>query len=105
MFHIYGYRTNYFTSFLIIRKVLENASLAALVEYADDSISEILGNTLLSKISTQVAGGVTNGVLMLRIGNVVVQSARPFPSDASSGTYKQMTKIFLKYINERVRKS
>ena len=105
VFHIYGYRTNFVTSMLITRKILENASLAALVEYADDSINDILGNTLVSKISTKIAQGIGNGVLMLRIGNVLIQSARPFAPDGSIGTYKHMATLFLKYIKERVSKS
>ena len=105
VFHIYGYRTNFVTSMLITRKILENASLAALVEYADDSVNDILGNTLVSKISTKIAQGIGNGVLMLRIGNVLIQSARPFAPDGSIGTYKHMATLFLKYIKERVRKS
>lgn len=105
VFHIYGYRTNFVTSMLITRKILENASLAALVEYADDSVNDILGNTLISKISTKIAQGIGNGVLMLRIGNVLIQSARPFAPDGSIGTYKHMATLFLKYIKERVSKS
>ena len=105
VFHIYGYRTNFVTSMLIARKILENASIAALVEYADDSINDILGNTLVSKISTKIAQGIGNGVLMLRIGNVLIQSARPFAPDGSIGTYKHMATLFLKYIKERISKS
>ena len=105
VFHIYGYRTNFVTSMLITRKILENASIAALVEYADDSVNDILGNALISKISTKIAQGIGNGVLMLRIGNVLIQSARPFAPDGSIGTYKHMATLFLKYIKERVSKS
>ncbi len=101
VFHIYGYRTNFFTSLFILRKIVENASIAALVEYADDSLNDLLGNTFISKISTKVAQGVGNGVLMLRIGNILIQSARPFESDGSIGSYKHMVKIFLQYIKDR----
>ena len=101
VFHIYGYRTNFFTSLFILRKIVENASIAALVEYADDSLNDLLGNTLVSKLSMKVAQGVGNGVLMLRIGNILIQSARPFESDASIGSYKHMVKIFLQYIKDR----
>jgi len=101
VFHTYGYRTNLFTSLFILRKIVENASIAALVEYADDSVNDLLGNTLVSKLSTKVAQGVGNGVLMLRIGNILIQSARPFQSDGSIGSYKHMVKIFLDYIKDR----
>ncbi len=104
IFNIYGFRTNFITSLLIARKILQNASLAALIEYADDSVNDILGNTLLSKISVKIAQGIGNGVLMLRIGNVLIQSARPFASDGSIGTYKQMSALFLAYIKERISK-
>jgi len=104
IFHIYGYKTNFFTSMLIIRKILENASIAALVEYADDSVNDLLGNTLISKLSTKIAQGVGNGVLMLRIGNILIQSARPFASDGSIGSYKHMVKLFIQYIKEKVGK-
>lgn len=104
IFHIYGYKTNLFTSLLIIRKILENASIAALVEYTDDSVNDLLGNTIISKLSIKVAQGVGNGVLMLRIGNMLMQSARPFASDGSIGSYKYMVKIFIQYIKEKAGK-
>ncbi|VAY86332.1 Membrane protein YcjF [hydrothermal vent metagenome] len=104
IFHVYGYKTNLFTSLLIIRKILENASFAALMEYADDSVNDLLGNTIISKLSTKIAQGVGNGVLMLRIGNMIIQSARPFASDGSIGTYKNMVKLFIKYVKEKVGK-
>ncbi len=104
IFHIYGYKTNLFTSLLIIRKILENASISALVEYTDDSVNDLLGNTLISKLSTKIAQGVGNGVLILRIGNILIQSARPFASDGSIGSYKHMVKLFIKYIKEKVGK-
>ena len=104
VFYIYGYRTNLFTSLLIIKKILQNASIAALVEYADDSLNDLLGNTLLSKLSTKMAQGVGNGVLMLRVGNILMQSARPFASDGSIGSYKHMLKLFVEYIKSKVGK-
>lgn len=104
VFLIYGYRTNFFTSLLIYRKILENASLAALMEYADDSVGDILGNSVFSTISLKVAQGIGNGVLILRIGNMIIQSARPFASDGSIGSYKQMVKIFFTFMKEKILK-
>lgn len=104
IFHIYGFRTNLFTSLLVMRKILENASIAALVEYADDSVTDLFGNSLLSKISTKVAQGVGNGLLMLRVGNILIQSARPFASDGSISSYKHMVKLFVKYIKSHLGK-
>lgn len=104
IFFIYGYRANIFTSMLITRKILENASFAALVEYTDDSVNDLLGNTLISKVSTKVAQGVGNGVLMIRIGNILVQSARPFASDGSIGSYRHMLKFFIEYVKSKIGK-
>jgi len=104
IFYIYGYKTNLFTTLLIIRKILENASLAALVEYTDDTVNDLLGGTIISKLSLKVAQGIGNGVLMLRIGNILIQSARPFASDGSIGSYKGMVKIFINYIKRKVSK-
>jgi len=104
VFFIYGYKTNIFTSLLIFRKILENASLSALMEYGDDSVSEVLGNSLFSSVSVKVAQGIGNGVLLLRVGNILVQSARPFSSENSMQTYKQMVKIFFKFIKSKISK-
>ena len=41
---------------------------------------------------------------MLRIGNMIIQSARPFASDGSIGSYKHMVKLFIQYIKEKVDK-
>lgn len=102
VFHIYGYKTNFFTSLLIMRKILENASISALMEYADDQVNDLLGNTLVAKLSTKIAQGIGNGVLILRIGNILVQSARPFASNGSISSYKSMVKIFIQYIKEKI---
>ncbi len=101
---MYGYRTNAITLVFIIRKILENASFAALIEFADDSITEVLGNTLTAKLSVKIAEGIGNGILVLRLGNVIIQSARPFPYDGSVGSYKQMSKLFITYIKDRLSK-
>lgn len=106
IFLLYGYRTNAITLVFIIRKILENASFAALIEFADDSITEVLGNTLTAKLSVKIAEGIGNGILVLRLGNVIIQSARPFTYDGSVGSYKQMSKLFITdikrdYLNER----
>lgn len=102
VFLVYGYRTNFFTSLLIYRKIIENASLSALMEYADDSVVDVLGNSLFSKVSVKIAQGIGNGVLILRIGNMLVQSARPFASNGSTGAYRQMVKIFYQFIKDKV---
>ncbi len=104
IFLLYGYRTNAITLVFIIRKILENASFAALIEFADDSITEVLGNTLTAKLSVKIAEGIGNGILVLRLGNVIIQSARPFPYDGSVGSYKQMSKLFITYIKDRLSK-
>lgn len=104
VFYIYGYKTNLFTSLIIIRKILENASIAALIEYTDDSVNDLLGNTILTRLSTKIAQGIGNGVLMLRIGNMLIQGARPFASDGSIGSYKHMVKLFIQYIKDKVGK-
>ena len=102
IFLIYGYKTNIFTSLLIYRKILENASLSALMEYTDDSVSDILGNSLFSTVSVKIAQGIGNGVLLLRIGNMLIQSARPFASDGTIGSYKQMVQIFFQFVKNKV---
>lgn len=104
IFFIYGYRTNIFTTLLIIKKILENASIASLSEYATDTVSELLGNTLFSKISVKIVEGIGNGVLMLRIGNILIQSAKPFTAEKSDGSYKQMRDIFIQYTKEKLGK-
>jgi len=74
------------------------------MEYGDDSVSEVLGNSLFSSVSVKVAQGIGNGVLLLRVGNILVQSARPFSSENSMQTYKQMVKIFFKFIKSKISK-
>jgi len=104
IFLIYGYRTNFITLIFIIRNILENATFAAIIEFADDSIVDVLGNTVVSTLSVKIADGIGNGILMLRIGHIIIQSARPFYYDGSLGSYKQMFRLFLNYIKERLHK-
>lgn len=55
IFLLYGYRTNAITLVFIIRKILENASFAALIEFADDSLIDVLGSTFTAKLSVKIA--------------------------------------------------
>ena len=104
IFLLYGYRTNAITLIFIVRKILENASFAAMIEFADDSLTDMLGNAFAAKLSVKIAEGIGNGILVLRLGNIIIQSARPFPYDGSVGSYKQMSKLFITYIKERLLK-
>jgi len=76
---LYGGRPGFLGTITLIGGVLQNLIYADVSEMVADSAAEILGGSMLSVMSAQVAQGLGSGVLTARIGIQTMQACRPLP--------------------------
>ena len=67
LLRIYGYKTNTYNTLVLVRKVVENTFAAGTIEQSN--ILDTLG-----VLGGSFVGGVTNGFLMIRVGNSCMES-------------------------------
>lgn len=84
---LYGYRPGGFSTLVLLKRGIFNVTFAGVTSVALDHSHEIIGTTVLSKISTSVAQGVTYGVLLARLGNGIVEACRPIPPSRSRSSF------------------
>lgn len=94
---LYGYKTNPYTTLMLSKKALENVMTAGAIEQMDNMINGM-------NIATSFLGGITNGILLLRVGNAAVQSLslitteniniKKFVDYAFETTKKNVTNLF-----------
>jgi putative membrane protein len=80
---IYGFRPNFVNTVKLFRKSVQNMTISASAELADDLIIEILGleSLVLEKLSKALSQAFLNGILILRFGYNVIEICRPLPLD------------------------
>lgn len=76
---LYGGRPSFFGSISLIVNVLQNLIYAGASEVVADGVAEIVGGSVLSVMSAQVAQGLGSGVLTARLGLHAIQICRPLP--------------------------
>jgi len=76
---LYGGRPGFISSISLIGKVLQSLIYAGISERIAESLSDILGGSVLSVVSAQLAQGLGSGILSARIGLHAMQVCRPLP--------------------------
>jgi putative membrane protein len=76
---LYGGRPSLLSSISLIKEVLQNLIYADVSEIAAENLAEILGGSMLSILSTQMAQGLGSSVLTARVGLRAMQVCRPLP--------------------------
>lgn len=76
---LYGGRPSFFASFSLFGAVLQNLIYADVSETVADSLTEILGGSVLSMLSAQAMQGLGSGVMTARVGLYAMQACRPLP--------------------------
>ena len=95
---LYGGRPSLLSSISLIKDVLQNLIYADVSEIAAEGIAEILGGSMLSIFSTQMAQGLGSSILTARVGLRAMQVCRPLP-------FLETEKPRLKEIRKEVIKS
>jgi|WetSurMetagenome_2_1015567.scaffolds.fasta_scaffold24236_2 putative membrane protein len=76
---LYGGRPGFISSISLIVKVFQSLIYAGISERIAESVSDLLGGSLLSVVSAQLAQGVGSGILTARVGLHTMQKCRPLP--------------------------
>ncbi|MBW7874741.1 MAG: DUF697 domain-containing protein [Candidatus Cloacimonetes bacterium] len=77
--HIYGLRPGKTGFFALYTSMIRDLALSGGSEILSDSISDILGGNLLSKVSAKAGQGVLAALLVARFGIIAVNKIRPLP--------------------------
>ncbi|MEK7991254.1 MAG: TIGR01620 family protein [Thiotrichaceae bacterium] len=76
---LYSGRPGFLGSFMLFGTVVQNLLYADVSEMAADGMAEILGGSVLSVMSGQMAQGLGSGVMTARVGLQAMQNCRPMP--------------------------
>ncbi len=96
---LYGYKPNFIGEIKLIKNVFINIAFASVTELLTHHGSDMLGSTILSKLSMHSAQGVANGVLTARVGLGTIKSVRPILyKDKNEGFLKNLTKNIINKI-------
>lgn len=76
---LYGYKPGWLSSITLLKQGAFNIFFAGATELALEYTNELAENSILSKLSTSAAQGLSNGILLARVGYGVMQACRPLP--------------------------
>jgi putative membrane protein len=103
---VYGYRPNLLGEIALFKKVFVTLAFASVTDILANHSHDILGTSLLSKLSLHGAQGVANGILIARVGIGTIKSCRPLHYKESNGGFlKSLTKVIVEAIFKRTSKS
>ncbi len=94
---VYGLRPNLFAELALIKKVFVTMAFAGITDIMLHHSHDILGASVLSKISSHGAQGVANGILTARIGLSTIKACRPVAlNQKQDGFFKNILKMITK---------
>jgi putative membrane protein len=76
---VYGARPGFFSSFGLIKCVLQSLAYAQVSELVADSATETLGGSVVASLSAHLAKGMGSGVMTARVGIHAMRLCRPMP--------------------------
>lgn len=76
---LYGFKPSLFSTIMLLKQGAFNVFFAGATELALEYTNELAENSLLSKLSTSAAQGLSNGILLARVAYGVMQACRPLP--------------------------
>ncbi len=92
----YGYRPNLIGEITLFKKVFAALAFASVTDILANHSHDILGTSLLSKLSVHGAQGVANGILVARVGLGTIKSCRPLQyKEKSEGFLKSLSKVIV----------
>ena len=76
---LYGYKPGWLSTLILLKKGAFNVFFAGVTELALEYTHDITETSVISKISTSAAQGLSNGILLARLGFGIMQACRPLP--------------------------
>jgi len=96
---LYGYKPNLVGELMLVKSVIFNLAFASVTELLTHHSGDVLGGSMLSKLSLHGAQGVANGVLIARVGLGTIKSVRPIVyKDKNEGFLNNLTKNIISKI-------
>lgn len=96
---LYGYKPNFIGEMVLVKSVIINLAFASVTELLTHHSGDVVGSSMLSKLSLHGAQGVANGVLTARVGLGTIKSVRPIIyKDKNEGFLKNLTKNIINKI-------
>ncbi len=94
---VYNLRPNLMGEMALVKKVFVNLAFAGVSDIMLHHSHDILGASLLSKVSAHGAQGVANGILTARVGLGTLKACRPLPlTQKQDGFFKNIFKMIAK---------
>ena len=94
--NIYGYRPSLLGEIALFKKVFVTLAFASVTDILANHSHDILGTSILSKLSVHGAQGVANGILIARVGIGTIKSCRPLHySEKNEGFLKSLSKVIV----------
>jgi putative membrane protein len=101
---IYGYRPNFIGEISLFKKVFAALAFASVTDILANHSHDILGTSLLSKLSLHGAQGVANGILVARVGLGTIKSCRPLHyNEKNEGFLKSLSKVIVEALFKKNR--
>ena len=93
---VYGYRPNLLGEISLFKKVFVTLAFASVTDILANHSHDIIGTSLLSKLSVHGAQGVANGILIARVGIGTIKSCRPLHyKEKNEGFLKSLSKVIV----------
>ena len=93
---IYGYRPNFLGEISLFKKVFVTLAFASVTEILANHSHDVLGTSIISKLSIHGAQGVANGILIARVGIGTIKSCRPLHyKERNEGFLKSLSKVIV----------
>jgi putative membrane protein len=97
---IYGYRPHLLGKLTLYKKVFTTLAFASVTDILANHSHDIMGASILSKLSVHSAQGVANGILMARVGVSAVKACKPTSYNDKEGFLKSLSKMMIEAITK-----
>jgi putative membrane protein len=84
---LYGYKPGWIATVILLKKGAFNVFFAGATELAIEYTHDLTEASIISKISTSAAQGLSNGILLARLGFGIMQACRPLPMRAKRESF------------------
>lgn len=95
IYKIYGFKPSVVGNMIVFKRVVENLIFAGVSEMASDGITELLGQSAISKITFATSQGLANAVFTIRIGLSAKELSRPLRT-SNQNSFKWLVSMLSK---------